>query len=99
MNNFLGGIHPVRIELSGYLSVWNVLVFLIYGWDKLCAKKHWRRIPESVLLGFAFLMGAFGAMFGMVIWNHKTSKAKFRFLVPLFIVLQFVLCWLDAKLF
>ena len=81
------------------LIIWNILVFFLYGWDKLCAKKHWRRIPESMMLSSAFLLGSVGAMFGMVLWNHKTKKTKFRILIPLFFVLHFVLCWLVAKSF
>ncbi len=81
------------------MMIWNALVFFLYGWDKLCAKQHWRRIPESVLIGTAFFAGAFGAMFGMVVWNHKTSKPKFRFLVPLLLVAQLVLLWLASKSF
>ena len=79
--------------LYSLVMIWNVLTFLLYGWDKLCAKQHWRRIPESVLIGIAFLMGALGALFGMVIWNHKTSKMKFRLLVPLSVMVNTTLLW------
>ncbi len=79
--------------LYSVVMIWNVLTFFLYGWDKLCAKQHWRRIPESVLIGFSFLMGALGALFGMVIWNHKTSKMKFRLLVPFSVILNGVLLW------
>lgn len=81
------------------LIIWNVLVFFICGWDKLCAKNHWRRIPESMLLCSAFLFGSVGAIFGMVLWNHKTQKTKFRILVPLFFVLHLVLFLLVCKPF
>ena len=80
--------------LWGFLMVWNLLTFFLYGWDKLCAKQRWRRIPESVLIMVAFLMGAVGAMFGMVVWNHKTSKPKFRSLVPLSVLFNAACLWL-----
>lgn len=83
---------------TGVFAVWNLLVFFLYGWDKLCARKHWRRISESMLLLTAFLGGALGALFGMVIWNHKTSKMKFRLLVPFFNVFDGVLLWLLCNL-
>ena len=70
------------------LLIWNFVVMLIYGTDKLLAKAHKRRISESTLLFCALLAGGFGAMFGMVLFNHKTSKMKFRILVPLLICLE-----------
>jgi len=63
--------------------IWNVIVMLIYGIDKLMAKMGKRRVSEDALLLCAFLLGSCGAMFGMVLFNHKTSKMKFRILVPL----------------
>ncbi|MBE7019027.1 MAG: DUF1294 domain-containing protein [Ruminococcaceae bacterium] len=74
--------------------VWNLLIFFLYGWDKLAAKNHWWRVPEKVLLFTALLMGSFGAMFGMVLWNHKTSKLKFRFCVPVFTLLNMIFFWI-----
>ncbi len=60
---------------------------LIYGIDKLRAKMRASRISEMSLLVCAFLLGGVGAMFGMILFNHKTSKTKFRILVPLSAVL------------
>lgn len=72
------------------------MVILIYGIDKMLAKQQKRRISEAVLLTCAFLLGGLGAMFGMVLFNHKTSKLKFRFLVPLFALLSvFAVVWLS----
>ncbi len=77
------------------LLIWNIIVMLIYGFDKLLAKMRCRRVSESILLFCAFLLGGCGAMFGMVLFNHKTSKRKFRFLVPLSILIEiFVVTWL-----
>ncbi len=79
----------MRNELwSIAFTVWNLIVFFLFGWDKLAAKKHWSRIQEGLMLLVAFLFGGVGAMFGMVLWNHKTSKMKFRLLIPLFVVLN-----------
>ena len=81
--------------LWGFILIgWNVGTFFLYGWDKLAAKKHWRRMPESFLLLAALLMGGVGAMFGMVVCNHKTSKIKFRVMVPLFVFLNATIFWL-----
>jgi len=73
------------------LIAWNLIVFFLYGCDKLAAKKEMKRISEYALLVMTFFLGGLGAIFGMVIWNHKTSKMKFRLLVPLFVVFGIVL--------
>ncbi len=70
---------------------WNILTALIYGYDKFRARRGGRRIKEATLLTCAFLLGGWGALFGMVIFNHKTSKKKFRFLVPLFALINDVM--------
>ncbi len=76
------------------LIVWNFGVFLLYGMDKLLAKRKMRRISEATLLTTAFCLGTPGALFGMVIFNHKTAKVKFRILVPLFFAIHVVFLWL-----
>ncbi len=77
------------MQISIYvITVWNVIVALVYGLDKLYARKKKRRISEGVLLTLALLMGGMGAIFGMVLFNHKTSKMKFRLMVPALILLN-----------
>lgn len=70
--------------------VWNVFVFLIYGFDKLAAKRGMRRISEKTLLITAFFMGGIGAFFGMEIFRHKTKHLSFKILIPLFCVLNVI---------
>lgn len=70
-----------------YLALWNVLVFLIYGWDKLMAKRNGWRVPEFWLLLISLLAGGIGGIFGMVIFRHKTNKWRFRLIVPLSLLL------------
>lgn len=70
-----------------YLLAVNVIAFFMYGIDKYKAIHHRWRIPEKVLILFAFLGGAIGALLGMLIWHHKTKKWKFRICVPLALVL------------
>lgn len=82
------------MEMGIYILVtWNIIVMLIYAWDKLCARREKRRIRESVLLVTALLMGSIGGIFGMVLFNHKTSKIKFRLLVPFFVLLNVALAY------
>jgi len=75
-------------DMEMWLLAWNCFVMMLYGTDKLCAQKGARRIRESVLLSSAFLLGGAGAMLGMVLFHHKTSKMKFRILVPLAFILS-----------
>lgn len=83
------------------LAIWNTLIMFIYGIDKFKARNGYRRISEKTLLLLAFFLGGFGAIFGMVIFNHKTSKIKFRIPVPLSVfVCTAVLYYVNAiKLF
>lgn len=83
------------MKASIYILVaWNIIVMLVYAWDKLCARRGKRRIRESVLLIIALLMGSVGAIFGKVLFNHKTGKIKFRLLVPFFVLLNTALTYI-----
>ena len=70
------------------LLIWNIVVMLIYGIDKMLAIKGKRWISEKTLISCAFSLGGCGAVFGMILFNHKTSKMKFRILIPLFAVVN-----------
>ena len=61
--------------------VWNVVVMLIFGLDKLLAIKKGQRIPEFMLLLLSFLFAPVGALCGMVLFHHKTGKLYFRLIV------------------
>lgn len=73
------------------VSVWNIYVFFLYGFDKMRAKKEGRRIRERTLIICSYAFGSVGAMFGMVVFNHKTAKPKFRAFVPLSVILNFTI--------
>lgn len=66
----------------------NAVTFLLYGFDKYKAKKHRWRISEATLLTLAVIGGSIGAWTGMQIWHHKTMHKKFKYGVPLIIILQ-----------
>ena len=74
-----------------YLVVINVLTFLTFGIDKWKAKKAKWRIREAALLVLAVLGGSVGAWLGMKVWHHKTLHKKFKYGVPLILVVQLVL--------
>ena len=67
----------------------NVVNLVAFGVDKFNSKKRGYRIPESRLLLLA-LFAPFGALFGMILFRHKTRKVKFL-LVPIFAVMQVIL--------
>lgn len=74
-----------------YLLILNVVTFFIYGIDKYKAKKSLWRIPESTLLLLAAVGGSVGAYFGMKMWHHKTLHKKFKYGVPIILLLHLVL--------
>lgn len=60
-----------------YLIVINILLFLLYGWDKFCAKKRLQRIPEKTLFFLALIGGGLGGFMGQMFFRHKTKKLVF----------------------
>lgn len=77
-------------EFMRCFVVINIGTFLLYGWDKYCAIKHWWRVPERTLLGLAMIGGSLGALWGMIAFRHKTLHLKFKYGIPLIILLQIV---------
>lgn len=70
------------------LVIWNVLTFLLMGYDKYQAIHHQWRVPEKTLLTAAFAMGGAGCWAGATVFRHKTRKTQFRILLPLATVLN-----------
>ncbi|HGG8988120.1 DUF1294 domain-containing protein [Enterobacter cloacae] len=67
---------------SNPVVVWfllvNVLTMVIYGADKMAARKGMRRVPEATLLVFGVTGGWLGAIAGQQIFRHKTQKQPFK---------------------
>lgn len=78
----------MKLSILYYLLAINVLALLVYGFDKLCAKRGRWRVPEKTLLWFAAIGGSVGAWLGMQLFRHKTQHAKFRYGVPFILLLQ-----------
>ena len=74
-----------------YLAVINVVTFFMFGIDKWKAKKSKWRVRETALLGLAVLGGSIGAWLGMKVWHHKTLHNKFKYGIPVIIIIQLVL--------
>ena len=66
-----------------YFVIINIVTFIVYGVDKDKAIKKKRRISERALLTLAAVGGAFGALIGMKIFDHKVRKDKFRIFIPI----------------
>ena len=71
-----------------YLAFINVVAFFMYGIDKWKAKKDKWRTSEATLLWLAVIGGSIGAWMGMKMWHHKTLHKKFRYGLPLIIIMQ-----------
>ena len=71
-----------------YLGVINVVTLMVYGWDKIKAKRGGWRIPEATLLTLAVVGGSIGAMLAMEWFHHKTRHAKFTYGIPAIIMIQ-----------
>ena len=80
----------MTIYLVGSLIIINLITFLLYGIDKLKAKKGKWRISEDTLLLLAVIGGSIGAWLGIKIWHHKTLHKKFKYGIPLIIFAQIV---------
>ena len=75
----------------------NDITFLTYGIDKIKATKNKRRIPEATLLLLAVTGGSLGAFLGMRVWHHKTMHLKFKYGIPLIIIIQLVIAYMFVK--
>ncbi|HHA1913725.1 TPA: DUF1294 domain-containing protein [Enterobacter asburiae] len=64
------------------LGMWflliNVLTMIMYGADKMAARKGMRRVPEATLLVFGATGGWPGAIVGQQLFRHKTKKQPFK---------------------
>lgn len=68
--------------------IWNIAVFFVYGIDKYKARHQMHRISEKCLVLLSIFFGFVGATYGMIVFNHKTSKTKFRVLVPVSFIIN-----------
>lgn len=67
----------------------NLITFMIFGYDKFLSKTNRRRISEKTLISMALLGGSVGAVFGQKLFRHKTKKFKNLFWTIL--IVQFIM--------
>lgn len=59
------------------LTAFNLLAFIVYGFDKRRAVNGGQRVSEGALILLAIL-GGIGAWMGCEVHRHKTRKQPFR---------------------
>ena len=69
----------------------NIVTFFVYGIDKWKAKQGSWRISEATLLTLAVVGGSIGALLGLKVWHHKTMHKKFKYGLPLILIIQIIL--------
>lgn len=74
-----------------YLALTNLLAFVVMGWDKACAERGQRRVPERTLLTFAAAGGGLGAVLAQRAFRHKTRKQPFANRLYLILIVQLAL--------
>lgn len=79
------------IKAAWYLLIINTLTAAVTVWDKIAAKRHRWRVPESTLMLLAGLGGTAGMLFAMLTARHKIRKKKFAIGVPLMLLAQIAL--------
>lgn len=84
-------------SISIIIAIINIVTFIIYGIDKYKAKKGKWRIPENSLIGLAIIGGSIGAYLGMRVWHHKTMHLKFKYGIPLIIIIQLIAAYMFVK--
>ena len=81
----------VIILLTGYITLVNLIGFLLMGIDKRKAIKHAFRIPEATLFIIAIIGGSLGSIAGMYLFRHKTRHWYFVYGMPAILILQIAL--------
>lgn len=73
---------------AGWVTALNVLAVPLWAYDKLAARRGWRRVPELALHGVALAGAVPGSFLAMRLFRHKTLKPVFRWLYWVVLVLQ-----------
>jgi len=88
-----------HFDINTIILVINIFTFLLFGFDKLKAKNKGFRVPEFILILLSLFFGGVGAILGMVVFNHKTSKPAFRIVVPLSFALNYIFSYNSFDVF
>jgi uncharacterized membrane protein YsdA (DUF1294 family) len=94
-----GLLEPDGVDTALVVSVvvaMNVATFLLFGWDKRCATRRRRRVPELWLLVPSALTGCLGAWIATEVFRHKTRKTSFRLKLAAATALNALWVWLAV---
>lgn len=81
------------ILIFSYLLTINIISFILMYVDKRRAiLKKWR-IKESTFFMLSILGGSLGSFFGMYTFRHKTKHIKFKYGIPLIILVQIIIVY------
>lgn len=94
-NTSILGIFAKYKILLIYLAVINFIAFASYAVDKVNAAEHRSRIRIVTLLGLAFVGGSIGSLLAMYLLRHKTKKDYFTVGVPLIMIMQVVVIFMQ----
>tara|TARA_R110000751_G_scaffold146094_7_gene249949 strand:+ start:191410 stop:191757 length:348 start_codon:yes stop_codon:yes gene_type:complete len=83
-------LDPIMLA-SAFLVAINLAGFLVFAWDKHCARQGRWRVKERTLLLLAALGGSIGIIAGQRILRHKTRKQPFRTYLAAIVIMQIVL--------
>ncbi len=75
-------------DLGAYLAGITLVTFVMYGADKLQAKRGKERVPELIFHALALVGGTIGAIVGQTAFRHKTVDKGFRAIFYVIIVIQ-----------
>ena len=81
-------MNPILIAIAAVVVIMSLISFFLMRYDKQCAKKGMRRVPEKTLFLVAGFFGALGGTAGMWIFRHKTKHWYFSFFFPLMMIIQ-----------
>jgi uncharacterized membrane protein YsdA (DUF1294 family) len=74
--------------ILAWVSAATLVTLLYFASDKLLARGHGRRIPELSLHLLSALGGSPGAMLGISVFRHKSSKTSFKRTLAGIVILQ-----------
>ena len=80
------------------LIVMNIASYALMGYDKQCARKRKRRVPERRLFLVTACFGGLGGVLGMTMFHHKTRHWYFKVFFPMLLVIQIALLVIGAYL-
>ena len=76
-----------------YFGVISIISSVMIVFDKRRAVNKKTRVRESTLFLLALLGGSGFMYLSMCLFNHKTQKNKFVFLIPIIFILQFIIIY------